>query len=327
MDTRQLGTSGLIVSAAGLGCMASYGPRDDEATIRIIRRALDLGVTFFDTAAAYGLGQNERLVGQALKGRRHEIVLATKCGIVESAPGGPLTLDGSPREIQRSCEASLARLGVDSVDLFYLHRVDPQVPIEDSVGAMAELVRQGKVRHLGLSEASPATLRRAVGVHAITALQSEYSLWCRDPEEQILPACRSLGIGFVPFSPLGRGFLSGSLTSAGELAPDDARATLPRFAAENLQQNLKLVRRLEGMAHRRGCRPTELALAWLLAQGPDIVPIPGTRREVHLESNVAAVNLQLSRADLADIDAAFPHGAAVGARYAGEMLGWVDRSA
>lgn len=326
METRQLGTSGLIVSAVGLGCMASYGPRDDEATVRTIRRALDLGVTFFDTAAAYGMGQNERLVGQAIKGHRHQIVLATKCGLVESAPGGPLVRNGSPREIQQSCDASLERLGVDWVDLFYLHRVDPQVPIEESIGAMADLVRQGKVRHLGLSEASPATLQRASRVHRITALQSEYSLWCRDPEDQILPAARALGIGFVPFSPLGRGFLSGSLTSAGQLASDDARAKMPRFAEDNLQQNLQLVRRLEELARRHRCRPTELALAWLLAQGSDIVPIPGTRREAHLESNVAAIDVKLAKADLEEIEAAFPHGAAVGARYAPEMLSWVDRS-
>ena len=326
MKTRQVGRSGLTVSAIGLGCMGSYGPRDEDESIRTMRRALDLGVTLFDTAAVYGLGENERLVGRAIEGRRHDVVLATKCGIVGTPDGGPLVRDGSPAEIVRSCDASLQRLGTDVIDLLYLHRVDPQVPIEDSVGAMSGLVRQGKVRHLGLSEVSPATLRRAARVHPIAALQSEYSLWCRDPEAGILAACRELGTGFVAFSPLGRGFFSGSVTHLDALAPDDIRRTLPRFQGDNLNLNLRLVQQLEELARERGCLPTELALAWLLAAGPDIIPIPGTRRQAHLESNVAAVDLRLTADEVARLDAVFPLGTTAGARYAPLMLQWVDRT-
>lgn len=327
MQTRELGTSGLRVSSIGLGCMGmsqSYGPRDEEESIRTLHRALDIGVTFLDTAAAYGQGENERLVGRAVGDRRREVVLATKCGIVNSADPAGMRVDGSPTHIVESCDQSLERLGTDVIDLFYLHRVDPNTPIEESVGAMSRLVESGKVRYLGLSEAGPQTLRRANAVHQIAALQSEYSLWCRDPEAAVLPTCRELGIGFVPFSPLGRGFLSGQITRTDTLAPDDLRRQLPRFEGDNLQRNLQLVAALDRVATRLGCASSQLALAWLLAQGEDIVPIPGTKRRTYLESNAAAVDIKLSPADLADLDAAFPPGAASGERYRPEMMRWLD---
>jgi aryl-alcohol dehydrogenase-like predicted oxidoreductase len=327
MTRRTLGRGGLTVSAIGLGCMGmsqSYGPGDETESIRTIHRALDLGVTFLDTAAAYGRGENEKLVGRAIAGRRAEVTLATKCGIL-SAGGGPSALDGSPAEVRSSCEASLRRLNIDVIDLFYLHRVDPKTPIEDSVGAMAGLVREGKVRYLGLSEAGPQTLRRASRVHPIAALQSEYSLWCRDPEAAILPACRELGIGFVPFSPLGRGFLSGAVERTDTLAADDMRRRLPRFAGENLAHNLELVRRLQAVASRLSRPASQVALAWLLAQGDDIVPIPGTKRQAYLESNAAAVDLALSPADRAELEAVFTPDAVRGQRYPEEMMQWIDR--
>jgi aryl-alcohol dehydrogenase-like predicted oxidoreductase len=329
MLQRELGTSGLIVSAVGLGCMGmsqGYGPGDDAESIRTLNRALDIGVTFLDTAAAYGLGANERLLSRVLATRRAEVVIATKCGIVRGADGKPTALDGSPAEITRSCEQSLERLGVDVIDLFYLHRVDPNTPIEKSVGAMAALVRAGKVRYLGLSEAGPSTLRRACDVHPIAALQSEYSLWWREPEASVLPACRQLGIGFVPFSPLGRGFLSGTVTATETMATDDMRRTLPRFQGENFDRNLKLVQILEQLAAAKQCTPSQLALAWLLAQGPDIVPIPGTKRRKYLESNAAAVDIHLSDEDRRALDQLFQPEAAAGERYPPEMMRWVDRA-
>ena len=280
----------------------------------------------FDTAAAYGAGENERLVGRAIRDRRHEVILATKCGIVRGPDGMPTALDGSPKHVKESCDASLQRLSVEAIDLFYLHRVDPETPIEDSVGAMSELVRAGKVRHLGLSEASPATIFRAHKVHPIAALQSEYSLWWREPETSVLPACRTLGIAFVPFSPLGRGFLSGRVTRTDSFAADDLRRRLPRFQDENLQHNLSLVTRLEEIAAKKGCSPSQLALAWLLAKGPDIVPIPGTKRRTYLESDAAAGDIDLTGDDVKQIETAFPADAAAGERYAPEMMRWIDKT-
>jgi len=329
MKLRQLGKSGLTVSAIGLGCMGmsqSYGPGDDEESIRTLHRALDIGVTFLDTAAAYGMGENERLVGRAIRDRRREVVLATKCGIVRGPDGMPMALDGSPKHVRESCDASLQRLNIDVIDLFYLHRVDPNTPIEDSVGAMSELVRAGKVRYVGLSEAAPATILRAHGVHPIAALQSEYSLWWREPESTILPACRELGIGFVPFSPLGRGFLSGQVRGTDGLAADDLRRRLPRFQGENLQHNLGLVTLLTDIAARKGCSSSQLALAWLLAKGPDIVSIPGTKRRTYLESNAAAAEIELTSNEVDQLDAAFPTDAATGERYAPDMMRWLDKT-
>jgi aryl-alcohol dehydrogenase-like predicted oxidoreductase len=307
-----------------MGMSQSYGPGNDDESIRTLERAMDLGVTFFDTADVYGRGANETLVGRAIRGRRHELVLATKCGIVPG-PAGPTGVDGSPAHVRESCDASLARLQVDVIDLYYLHRVDSKVPIEDTVGAMADLVTQGKVRFLGLSEAAPSTIRRAHAVHPITALQSEYSLWFREPEEHVLPTCRELGIGFVPFSPLGRGFLSGRLTSIDTLSPDDMRRRVPRFQGENLDKNLKLVNWLAQMAVRKGITAPQLALAWLLAKGPDIVPIPGTKRRRYLEENVSAAETRLSEHDVADLELAFAPDAGVGARYPEEMARLLDK--
>lgn len=329
MKMRQLGKSGLRVSAIGLGCMGmsqSYGPGDDAESMRTLHRALDIGVTFLDTAAVYGKGENERLVGLAIRNRRHEVVLATKCGIIGGADGMPAALDGSPKHIRESCDTSLRRLNVDVIDLFYLHRVDPNTPIEESVGAMAELVHAGKVRYLGVSEAAPATILRAHRVHPIAALQSEYSLWWREPESTTLSVCRELGIGFVPFSPLGRGFLSGEVAGTDALAADDMRRRLPRFQGENLRHNLRLVLRLEEIAARKGCAPSQLALAWLLAKGSDIVPIPGTKRRTYLESNAAAVDLELTPDEVSALDMAFPPDAAVGERYAPDLMRWVDKT-
>jgi aryl-alcohol dehydrogenase-like predicted oxidoreductase len=329
MTSRRIGGSPLNVSAIGLGCMGmshAYGVPDDDESVRTIHRALDLGLTFFDTADVYGLGANERLVGRALSGRRNEAVLATKCGIVTGAGGAPTGVNGSPAYIRAACDASLERLGIDVIDLYYLHRVDPAVPIEDSVGAMQELVRAGKVRCLGLSEAAPSTIRRAHAVHPIAALQSEYSLWHREPEAAVLPVCRELGIGFVPFSPLGRGFLSGSVRETGQLPAGDMRRTVPRFQTEHLQANLALVTALAGIASRLGCTPAQLSLAWLLAKGPDIVPIPGTKRRAYLEENVAATTLTLTARVMAEIDAAFPEGAVSGERYSPAMMKLVDKS-
>ncbi|MFN7980710.1 MAG: aldo/keto reductase [Vicinamibacterales bacterium] len=328
MQQRELGRSGLRVSAMGLGCMGmsqSYGTRDDAESTATLLRALDLGITFFDTADAYGAGANERLVGSVLREHRADIVLATKFGILMSEGGTPRGVDGSPAYVKKACDASLMRLGVDVIDLYYLHRIDPKVPVEDSVGALKELVDAGKVRHIGLSEAAPATIRRAHKVHPITALQSEYSLWNREPELEVIPVCRELGIGFVPFSPLGRGFLSGGVTSVDGLPADDLRKVLPRFQGDALQQNLALVSKLERLAQAKGCAPTQLALAWVLAQGNDISPIPGTKRRSYLESNAAAAELVLTADDLAALDAAFPIGAAAGSRYPESMMQLLDK--
>ena len=313
MRTRRLGRNGPVVSAIGLGCMGmstSYGVRDDPESLATIDRALDLGVTFFDTADIYGPFLNEELVGRALRRRRDEVVLATKCGFV--APG---VVDGSPAHIRKACDASLRRLGVDAIDLYYLHRVDPKVPVEESVRAMAGLVDAGKVRHLGLSEVNAGTLRRAQAIHPITAVQSEYSLWTRDPEDGILAACRELGVGFVPFSPLGRGFLTGGVRSLESLPADDFRRGIPRFQEGNLAPNLRLVDQLAALGRELGRTPAQLALAWVLSRGPEVVPIPGTKRRQYLEENVAAASLDLSTAELARIEAAVPKGAASGPRY------------
>ncbi|SJM57928.1 Aldo-keto reductase [Brevundimonas diminuta 3F5N] len=318
MKMRKLGRNGPEVSAVGLGCMgmsAFYGGADEAQSIAVIHRALDLGVTLFDTAEMYGPHTNEVLVGKALKDRRDKAFIATKFGINRQPDGSAIT-DGSPANVRRAVEGSLSRLGVDHIDLYYQHRIDPNTPIEETVGAMAELVKEGKVRFLGLSEAAPATLRRAHAEHPITALQTEYSLWSRDPEDELLGVVRELGIGFVPYSPLGRGFLSGDIKSIDDLAPDDFRRTNPRFAGDNFQKNLDLVDAVGAIAADKGVTAAQLALAWVLAQGDDLVPIPGTRRIATLEQNAAAADIVLTPDDLARIEAVFPRGAAAGERYA-----------
>ena len=319
MQTRILGDQGLKVSAIGLGCMGMsefYGRADEDEAIRTIHRALDLGVTFLDTADMYGPFTNERLVGRAIAGRREDVVLATKFGNERLEDGTRVGINGSQEYVRRACDASLERLGVDYIDLYYQHRVDQSVPIEETVGAMAELVVKGKVLHLGLSEASPATIRRAHSAAPITALQTEYSLWTRDPEEEILPTVRELGIGFVAYSPLGRGFLTGRFQTVDDLDEDDFRRTHPRFQGENFQRNLELVERVKEIAGEKGCTPGQIALAWVLAQGQDIVPIPGTKRVNYLEENVAALDVELTEEDLRRLDEAAPVGAASGDRYA-----------
>jgi aryl-alcohol dehydrogenase-like predicted oxidoreductase len=318
MQFKELGHSPLKVSVIGLGCMGMsefYGPQQEEESIATIHRALDLGVNFLDTADVYGRGGNEVLVGLALRGRRDGVVLATKFGNMRDAEGRFTGINGRPEYVRQACEASLRRLQIETIDLYYQHRVDRTVPIEETVGAMSRLVEEGKVRYLGLSEAAPATLRRAHGTHPISALQTEYSLWSRDPEEQLLPLCKELGITFVAYSPLGRGFLTGRFKRFEDLAPDDWRRHSPRFQGENFERNLELVRRVEQIAAKKGCKSSQLALAWVMAQGAGVVPIPGTANRVHLEENVAALELTLNMDDLAQLNEAAPQGAAAGDRY------------
>ncbi|GEJ56902.1 aldo/keto reductase [Anaeromyxobacter diazotrophicus] len=323
MRTRKLGRQGLTVSAVGLGCMGMsefYGPGDEAESIATLHRALELGVTLLDTADMYGPFKNEELVGRALRGRRDQAVLATKFGNERRADGSWVGINGRPEYVRRACDASLARLGVDHVDLYYQHRVDPTVPIEETVGAMAELVKAGKVRFLGLSEAAPATLRRAHAVHPVSALQTEYSLWSRDVEDEILPTVRELGIGFVAYSPLGRGFLSGQIRRPEDLAEGDFRRSNPRFQGENFQRNLALVDRVRELAAEKRVTPSQLALAWVLSRGEDVVPIPGTKRRKYLEENAAAADLTLGAEDLRRIEAAAPRGAFAGTRYPAEAM-------
>jgi len=329
MSQRKLGSQGLVVSMQGLGCMGMsefYGPRDDAESIATIHRALELGCNFLDTANVYGPYTNEELVGRAVAGKRDRFVIATKFGIVRD-PSDPTKrgVSGKPDYVRSCCEASLKRLGVDVIDLYYQHRVDPDTPIEDTVGAMAELVKQGKVRYLGLSEAAPKTIRRAHAVHPISALQSEYSIWTRDPEDGGLATCRELGIGFVPYSPLGRGFLTGEIQRPEDFAKDDYRRFQPRFQGENFAKNLDLVKKVEAIAREKGVTASQLALAWVLAQGDDIVPIPGTKRRKYLEQNWAANEIRLTAADLARIEAVAPRGAVAGERYPAAFMGAVNR--
>ena len=320
MERRKLGSQGLEVSAEGLGCMGMsefYGPTDETEAIATIHRALDLGVDLLDTADMYGPFTNERLVGRAIADRRDDVVLATKFGNERRDDGSWVGINGRPEYVRAACEASLARLGVDHIDLYYQHRVDKTVPIEETVGAMAMLVSEGKVRYLGLSEASPATIRRAHAVHPVTALQTEYSLWTRDPEQEVLPTVRELGIGFVAYSPLGRGFLAGRFHNADDLRNEgDFRSHHPRFKDENLERNLKLLRYLEEIAQEKGVTPAQLALAWVLHRGPDVVPIPGTKKRRYVEENVAAAEIALNDEELARLDEALPPGVTAGARYA-----------
>jgi aryl-alcohol dehydrogenase-like predicted oxidoreductase len=328
MQRRQLGKNGPLVSSLGLGCMGMsefYGARDDAESLATVHRAIELGSTFLDTADVYGYGDNEVLVGEAIRGIRNKVFLATKFGIVRSKTDPQVRgVNGKPEYVRAACDASLRRLDVEVIDLYYQHRVDPKIPIEETVGAMAELVRAGKVRYLGLSEASPQTMRRAQKVHPIAALQTEYSLWTRDPEDEVLPVTRELGIAFVAYSPLGRGFLTGQIRKFEDFAPDDYRRNSPRFQGENFQKNLDLVARVEAIAKEKKCTPGQLALAWLLAQGEDIIPIPGTKRRKYLEENAGALQVRLTTEDLRRIDEVAPHGVAKGARYSEAMMALVN---
>jgi len=321
VERRPLGAQGLELSAQGLGCMGMsefYGTTDEPEAIATIHRALELGVTFLDTADIYGVGKNELLVGRAVAGKRDAYEIATKFGNERNPDGSWIGINGRPEYVHAACEASLQRLGIETIDLYYQHRVDPNVPVEETVGAMAQLVEEGKVRYLGLSEAAPETIRRAHAVHPITALQTEYSLWTRDPEAEILPTVRELGIGFVAYSPLGRGFLTGAFASAGDLGEEDRRAQMPRFQGENFEQNLRLVETIRAIAEEKGVTPAQIALAWVHSRGRDVVPIPGTKRRRYLEENVEALEVELTDEDLLRLDEAFPPGVTAGERY-GDM--------